>query len=181
MTTFAEQLGLSYIACGLVELDSEGCFWRIAKKSGNGHIVPCLCHRAEHRRPNGYLDIPVWFENHSYYPLTHRVLWAYLHDGEIDESLEVNHIDLDKTNNRLDNLELVSHRANRRHAAMHKRYPNCKLKPLDVLEVRRLLASNTPICTIARSYSVTPRAIACIRDGSSYAWLDSKDYMRTVV
>jgi hypothetical protein len=45
----------------------------------------------------------------------HRVVWEAF-NGPIQGRLEVNHKDLNRTNNRLDNLELVTHQENIQHA-----------------------------------------------------------------
>lgn len=45
----------------------------------------------------------------------HRVVWEAF-NGPIPERLEINHKDLDRANNRLENLELVTHQQNTRHA-----------------------------------------------------------------
>jgi hypothetical protein len=45
----------------------------------------------------------------------HRAMWeAFV--GPIPEGMEINHKNLDRTDNRLDNLELLSHRENIQHA-----------------------------------------------------------------
>lgn len=49
----------------------------------------------------------------------HRLVWEAF-NGEIPGRLEVNHKDLDRANNRLDNLELLTHRENVNHA--HAKY-----------------------------------------------------------
>jgi hypothetical protein len=49
----------------------------------------------------------------------HRLVWEAF-NGEIPGRLEVNHKDLDRANNRLDNLELLTHRENVIHA--HAKY-----------------------------------------------------------
>lgn len=41
----------------------------------------------------------------------HRVIWFYF-NGEIPQNYEINHKDEDKTNNSLDNLELLTHTEN---------------------------------------------------------------------
>ncbi len=56
--------------------------------------------------------------------LVHRAVWEAF-NGAIPHRLEVNHKDLDKTNNRLDNLELVTHQENLIHRfSTRKRAPN---------------------------------------------------------
>lgn len=50
----------------------------------------------------------------------HRVIWFYF-NGEIPEGLEVNHKDEDKTNNSLDNLELLTHPENINYGTRNQR------------------------------------------------------------
>jgi hypothetical protein len=45
----------------------------------------------------------------------HRVIWEAF-NGRIEGRLEINHKDLDRANNRLNNLELVTHQQNVQHA-----------------------------------------------------------------
>ena len=45
----------------------------------------------------------------------HRVMWEAF-NGPIDGRLEINHKDLNRSNNHLDNLELVTHQQNLQHA-----------------------------------------------------------------
>jgi hypothetical protein len=49
----------------------------------------------------------------------HRLVWEAF-NGDIPGRLEVNHKDLDRANNRLENLELLTHRENVNHA--HAKY-----------------------------------------------------------
>jgi hypothetical protein len=56
--------------------------------------------------------------------LVHRTVWEAF-NGPIPDRLEINHKDLDKTNNRLDNLELMTHQQNLVHRfSLRKRSPN---------------------------------------------------------
>ena len=50
----------------------------------------------------------------------HRVIWFYF-NGEIPECLEVNHKDEDKTNNSIDNLELLTHLENINYGTRNQR------------------------------------------------------------
>lgn len=45
----------------------------------------------------------------------HRIVWEAF-NGRIEGRLEINHKDLDRANNRLDNLEVVTHQQNLQHA-----------------------------------------------------------------
>jgi len=45
----------------------------------------------------------------------HRVMWEAF-NGRIEGRLEINHKDLDRANNQLDNLEIVTHQQNIQHA-----------------------------------------------------------------
>ena len=45
----------------------------------------------------------------------HRMVWEAF-NGPIEGRLEINHKDLDRSNNKLENLELVTHQQNLKHA-----------------------------------------------------------------
>ena len=83
------------------------------------------------QRPNrhtpinsGYLVIRLCKDGVYTQKLVHRMVWEAF-NGEIPTRLEVNHKDLDKRNNKLDNLELVTHQENLVHRfSLHKRAPN---------------------------------------------------------
>lgn len=50
-----------------------------------------------------------------HYILKHRLIWIY-HNGAIPKGMVINHIDGNKQNNVLSNLEVVTYKQNRRHA-----------------------------------------------------------------
>lgn len=60
---------------------------------------------------SGYLQISLSHEGSSIKLYLHRVVWL-AHKGPIPEGLEVDHIDEDKTNCALSNLQLLTHRQN---------------------------------------------------------------------
>lgn len=70
---------------------------------------------------NGYLTICMKTKDKkSMVYLFHRVIWFYF-NGEIPEGLEINHKDEDKSNNTLDNLELLTRADNVRYGTRAKR------------------------------------------------------------
>lgn len=73
---------------------------------------------------NGYRIVNFCKDGRYTKKLVHRAVWESF-NGEIPVRLEVNHKDLDKTNNRLDNLELLTHQENLVHRfTTKKRAPN---------------------------------------------------------
>lgn len=63
----------------------------------------------------------------------HQIVWRVYH-GDVPEGLEIDHIDGDKGNNRIENLRLVTHAENIRHARerLGNWNTNRKLKPHQV-------------------------------------------------
>ena len=83
----------------------------------------------------------------------HRFIYEY-HNGEIPEGLEVNHINHDKTDNRLSNLILSTPKENNR----HRRY--CKLTMELAKEIRlRYAAENISYKGLADEYNVSRTTI----------------------
>ena len=73
---------------------------------------------------SGYLNVHLCREGKYTRKLVHRAVWESF-NGPIPARLEVNHKDLDKTNNSLSNLELVTHKQNLIHRfTLRKRAPN---------------------------------------------------------
>lgn len=61
---------------------------------------------------NGYYHIHLFNDNNEGWNTTlHRTIYIACY-GEIPEGLEVNHIDENKSNNRIDNLNLMNHKEN---------------------------------------------------------------------
>ena len=59
----------------------------------------------------GYLQIKLRKNKKRFNRYIHRIVWETF-NGLIPKGFEINHIDHDKSNNSLSNLELVSHREN---------------------------------------------------------------------
>lgn len=74
--------------------------------------------RAGRPNRNGYMRIPFRFRGRRYEIMEHWAVWLYC-GGKWPppgSKLQLNHKDLDRANNRLDNLELVTQSVNIRHA-----------------------------------------------------------------
>jgi len=82
---------------------------------------------------------------------------------------EVNHIDGDKTNNRIENLEWVTHQENIQHAyknglAGGKTYKS-KLTDENVIEIKKLLNKGVLHKIIATKFNISPATVSMIKLG----------------
>jgi hypothetical protein len=132
------------------------------------------------RKQNGYLKFNARpSPNESCTINSHRFVWVYF-NGRIPDGMEVNHINFDKTDNRIVNLELVSAAENMRHAVKNGRLKNngrhsvgvgnikAKLNPAKVIEIRRLLAQGMRGTAIAKMFKVGSSTIYDIKSGAKW-------------
>ena len=84
---------------------------------------------------------------------------------------EVNHIDGDKTNNHVLNLEWTTHSANLKHACQSGLHTKPMLCPDQVLTIKSLIAKNKSTRTIAKMFGISASAIQHIKHGRSWGWL----------
>jgi HNH endonuclease/Homeodomain-like domain len=111
----------------------------------------------------GYVYCALYDHHGSRHQLAaHRVIWESAH-GPIPDGLEVNHINGDKADNRIQNLEVVAPSENQRHAHRLglKRGVRgaanvlAKLEPDVVREIRDRYASGHRQCDIADTLGVS--------------------------
>lgn len=60
---------------------------------------------------NGYLLVNLWKDSKQIHYLVHRLVYEAFH-GKRPEGMEINHIDEDKSNNSIKNLNLMTHKEN---------------------------------------------------------------------
>ena len=100
--------------------------------------------------------------------LVHRIVAEYFVDNA-ESKVQVNHINGIKTDNRVENLEWVSHRENLNHAIKNnltlkgEENRNSKLKDIDVVKIHSLLQNGTTIKELSESYNVSYSTIDGIR------------------
>ena len=115
---------LSLVADGTLSIDSEGRVWRHFEKTKGGRRA-VETRRADRPTTKGYMSItfsrPGRTGTRSV--LVHVLVWT-LANGSIPAGLQVNHKDLNKANNRLDNLEAVTGARNIQHS-----YENGRTRP----------------------------------------------------
>lgn len=105
----------------------------------------------------------------------HLVLTAFV--GPCPDGYETNHIDGDKRNNHIENLEWVLHAQNMRHASekgLMKRGSNhyhSKLTAPDVQTIRKLRKRGHSAKKLGKIFNVNPVTIYDILEGRTWKWL----------
>lgn len=107
-----------------------------------------------------------------------RVRTLYVHRlvaeaflGKPSDANEVNHIDGNKSNNNLKNLEWSTHSANLQHAYANGLHPGRSLTPDQIRTIRLMLTEGKPMKTVAVQMGVSTSAINHIKQGRSWRWL----------
>lgn len=126
-------------------------------------------HLTPHQLNGGHLIISVWEAGRRRRYLVH-VLVAGAFLGPKPDGMEVNHMDGDPTNNRIGNLEYLTHADNIRHGWRDKkgeRHFAAKLTDAQVAEIRSSRLNGARGCDLARTYGITQQTICDITKGRS--------------
>lgn len=82
--------------------------------------------------------------------------------------LSVNHLDFNRENNHLSNLEYITAKENTRHAVLAGRHPSAKRK-LNSEQVREIRSSDEPPRELAKRYGIHATNVYSIRARRAYA------------
>lgn len=100
----------------------------------------------------------------------HQFIWVFF-KRTFDQSKQINHIDYNKTNNAISNLELITPKENIDHAKLHGKYNNplkgeihgmAKLKEKQVIDIRNLVKNGKTRTEVAKIYGVSTILISKI-------------------
>ncbi len=133
----------------------------------------------------GYVRIEKSENLKRYVISVHRLVWL-IFKGDIPEDLVINHIDGNKKNNKLTNLELVTNEENYRHGIrtgltnnVGENNPMSKFTENEILEIRKTYTEGIDVKDISLKYNVSRVTIYDILKGNSYPHLPNKiDMMR---
>lgn len=107
-----EQLFFKLVAEGYYSIDEEGNIW-IEKPR---YPIKRFTRRIKcTEMMNGYIRVRCFYGGKCNVLLHHRIMYIH-HHGDIPDGLQINHIDGDRANNRISNLEAVTPRENVLHA-----------------------------------------------------------------
>ena len=159
-----ERLFLRLIKQGEFKIDHCGNVYRLKK---NKWI------RAEHKTPQGYLQLRKMVNGKRYHVGAHRIVWCYFNERPIPDGFVTNHKNGIKDDNHPDNLEILTYSDNQKHA--HKiglidqfgeKNPMAKLSNSDVELIREIYSRcNITQSELAKKFGVTFQTISDIVRG----------------
>lgn len=164
----AMQLALSYIERGVFQVRKDGSIWRVGRAAGD-RVSACKPKRAERPSSNGYLRLVMGEPGarNTISVMAHKVIWVVNH-GPIPAGLQVNHKDLCRTNNRLDNLELLDQSKNIRHAYAMGRTRKGPPRQYDHAAIQAMRARGLGPTAIARATGASVSSVArIVRKGAA--------------
>ena len=131
-----EQIILNLVKNGEFKINTDGSIYRL-KKSG--------WVRAEHKTPQGYLQVRKMIDGKRYHVSAHRIVWCYFNCCPIPEGFVPNHKNGKKDDNHPDNLEVLSYSDNQKHAhrtglidQYGEKNPGSKISNKDVVKIREI-------------------------------------------
>jgi len=151
---------------GELEIDDQGRIWRIGYRRGSrNRLHRCQRRPGDQPNTNGYRIVTRRIAGNQYRTQAHRLVW-YHHHGEIPPTLEVNHINGDRGDNRPENLELTTHAENILHSTRTlKKGPIKRLTRAAVADIRQRRAAGEPAKAIAADYGLTASYVGRIARG----------------
>ena len=140
---------LALVRDGTLSIDADGCVWRCFVIV-HGERRPVTPRRAENVGGKGYLRVTLQLPlGRLGQVMAHRLVWEAA-NGPIPPEMQINHRDLNKRNNNLANLEVVTGSENIRHS-----YTNGRRHPWSVVDRETAKWRGRPM--------VTPHRVAEIR------------------
>lgn len=129
---------------------------------------------------NGYVKNGLILKNgKSKHFFRHRLVMLCFNPREDADMLQVNHIDGDKTNNSLQNLEWCTNQENRIHAVKlglavglkGEENPASKLKEEQVLDLIVDLLNHVPYSVLTKKYDCSKSTISAIKNKRNWTYL----------
>ena len=109
----------------------------------------------------------------------HRLVMMCFNPNEKQNELQVNHIDGNKLNNNLENLEWVTNQENRIHAVkiglaarmIGESNPYSKLLETQVIDIIQDLLNHVPYSQIIKKYNISKSTVSAIKNKRNWTYL----------
>lgn len=120
---------------------------------------------------NGYVRTELWRKSQRYRPLLHRLVASHFIDNPHNKPV-VNHLDGNRTNNVVSNLEWATHSENIIHSVVSRQAfgenaASSKLTNDEVIAIKVMLSKGMPGTVLAKLFGVTPALISAIKVGKN--------------
>lgn len=110
------------LGLGDISIDEEGRVWRHGKRVGKTFSPYRQPRRIDLPDAAGYRIVKLTLTSGKRFSTSaHRIQWVK-HHNSIPDGFEINHKDMDKDNNRIENLELATRKENIRHARQNREW-----------------------------------------------------------
>ena len=163
----SERKLIAFVRDGTFEIDQDGRIWRVVER---GRVVR---RTAEKRLTSGYLMVRIMVDGKRIVGLSHRLVWQ-AHRGDIPEGKCINHKNGNKSDNRLNNLEVVTYSENIKHAhrmgfvdQTSTRNPAAKLTDEQVREIRRRRCDGERLAALAVEFGISFQYVSRLARGDS--------------
>ena len=113
---------------------------------------------------NGYVYVGIYHNKKIYNTTIHRLMaFAFLNLSE-NSDLVVNHIDGNKSNNNINNLEIITQSENQIHAIKN----GLRKRTLSKEDVKNIRDSQNSLLYLSKKYNLTKDFISSVKKGKSY-------------
>jgi hypothetical protein len=154
---------------GLYQASSFGKIRSLGHGCRKGKVLKPVCDS------QGYPRIALYKDGKHYGRKVHRIIMLTFVGEREHSGIKINHIDGDKTNNNLFNLEYCTHSQNMRHASENgllcKTGKRANFKSNDVYEICLENINGVSTERIAKSRNVDTATIRRILSNKSYKWV----------
>jgi len=130
-------------------------------------------------RTGGYFHVKLYAKGHPRIKSSHSVVMeAFV--GQRIKGLQINHIDGDKSNNTIENLEYVTQLENMKHAselglvAHGESHGSAKLTEGDVVEISHLVSQGFSFVKISKMFNISATHVSDIKRGKYWKHVTRK-------
>lgn len=137
---------------------------REAKDKRNGNYTKEIILK-EHLTVNGYHQIQLWKNSKVVNKLVHVLVWETFHNTPKPKDMDIDHIDGNKDNNCLSNLELVTRKENMKRA-INLRLISSIIRDENILKCIELIRSGMSMTKAAKEVGISRDTLKRIRKGT---------------
>lgn len=146
---------------------------------GNIFDVELGRYKKQYENKKGYMKVHFYINGKDKGFFVHRLVLMTFNPTDGMDKLQVNHIDGNKKNNTLSNLEWCTNAENQAHAyriGLHKREsgeqnPSAKLNESEVIQIAEMIMCGIPHKKIAENFNISAITISAIRSKRIWGYL----------